>query len=170
MCKSLPYYFRPDMNFAVDWAFKANYLLTLLFTFIVQKYNYLSVSKVHAWSFRVFVIHRTLTLTLRIFNMRTRDHSYVCVAYTHGGLGTPSASQHNMFDSEKTLTTFSCAPDRGVRTSGLRIWSPMLHQLSHPVTPSYVIVQAGMFLYGIRVAFLKDRIDERAFSDDKTTL
>ena len=33
-----------------------------------------------------------------------------------------------------SLSIFSCAPD-GVRTSGLRIWSPTLYQLSHPVTP-----------------------------------
>ena len=51
-------------------------------------------------------------------------------------MGTPTTSQHNIFDSEKTLTHFSCAPDAGgIGTSGLLISSPALYQLSHPVTP-----------------------------------
>ena len=58
-----------------------------------------------------------------------RDDSYVCV-YTQG-LGKPTASQHNMFDSKKL--SLSCARD-GVRTSGHGILSPMLYWLSHPVT------------------------------------
>ena len=37
-----------------------------------------------------------------------RDHSYACV-YARG-LGTPTTSPHNIFDSEK-LTNISCAPD-----------------------------------------------------------
>ena len=52
--------------------------------------------------------------------------------YTRG-LGRPTASQHNMFDSEK-LFFFNCAPD-GIRTSVLRMLSPTLYELSHPVTP-----------------------------------
>ena len=36
-------------------------------------------------------------------------------AYIHGGLSTPTASQHNTFDAEKTLSRFSCAHD-GVGT------------------------------------------------------
>ena len=47
-------------------------------------------------------------------------------------MGTLTASQHNMFDSEK-LTMVSCASD-GIRTSVLWISSPTLYQLSHPVT------------------------------------
>ena len=52
-----------------------------------------------------------------IFQTCVHDHSYACV-YTRG-LGTPTVSQHNIFDS-KILTSFSCAPD-GVGTSGHRI-------------------------------------------------
>ena len=39
----------------------------------------------------------------RIFNVRRlRKHSYACVGVIHGGLlGTPTASQHNILDSEK---------------------------------------------------------------------
>ena len=44
--------------------------------------------------------------------MCVREHSCACV-YTQG-LGTLTASQHNIFDSEK-LTNFSCAPD-GIQT------------------------------------------------------
>ena len=84
----------------------------------------------HAGSFHVSVIHRTLTWTTQDL---LRAHVIILVrAYTHGALGTPTASQHNIFDSEK-LTNFSCAPD-GIRTSVLWISSPTLYQLSHPVT------------------------------------
>ena len=73
------------------------------------------VIDMHAGSrFRVSVIHRTLTWTTESLTC-VRDHSYACV-YTRG-LGTPTASQHNIFDSGKTLTNFSCAADaRGIRT------------------------------------------------------
>ena len=86
---------------------------------------YLSV---HAGSFRVSVIHRILTWTNRSLSC-VRDHSCECV-YPRG-LGTPTASQHTIVDSEK-LTTFSCAP------GSLRPLdptpSPTLYQLSHPST------------------------------------
>ena len=89
------------------------------------------VLQVHAVSFRVSVIHRTLAWAKGSLTCEP-DHSYA--AYTHGGLGTPTASQHNIFDTEK-LSHFSCAPDRAeVRTFGLWISSPTLYQLSHPAT------------------------------------
>ena len=71
---------------------------TLLFIFTVQKYIYPSVSKVHAGYFLVCVIHRTLTATAGSLTC-VREHVYACV-YTWG-LGTPTASQHIIFDSEK---------------------------------------------------------------------
>ena len=81
---------------------------------------------------RVSVIHRTLTWTTGSLTC-VRDHSYACV-FTQG-LGTPTTSQHNIFDSEN-LSHFSCAPGgAGIRTSGLWISRQMLYQLSHPVTP-----------------------------------
>ena len=86
--------------------------------------------QVHAGSFNVSVIHRTPTWTSGSLTC-VHDHPYAC-SYTRR-LGTPTTSQHNIFYSEK-LTDFSCAPDI-VRTSGLRISSPTLYQLSHPVTP-----------------------------------
>ena len=47
-------------------------------------------------------------------------------AYTHGGVGhTPTASQHNIFDLEKTHNFFLCS----------WISSPTLYQLSHHITP-----------------------------------
>ena len=82
----------------------------LLFKLTVQKYIDPSVSDVHAGSFPVSVIHQTLTWTTGSLTC-VHDHSYACV-YTQG-LGTPTLSQYNIFDSEK-LTHFSCAPD-GVR-------------------------------------------------------
>ena len=51
-------------------------------------------------------------MTLSLFFSGSVDHSCACV-YTWG-LGTPKASQHNIFDSEK-LTNFSSAPDE-IRT------------------------------------------------------
>ena len=70
--------------------------------------------KVHAGSFSVSIIHRTLTWTTGSWTW-VRDHSCACV-YARG-LGTPTASQHTIFDSEK-LTIFPYAPD-GIRTSVL---------------------------------------------------
>ena len=47
-------------------------------------------------------------------------------AYTHRGVGrTPTASQHNIFDLEKTHNFFLCS----------WISSPTLYQLSHHITP-----------------------------------
>ena len=113
-----------------QWALLTVQIVTSLFHFTVQKYMYPPVSKVHAGSFRVFVIHRTLTWTTGFLTC-VRDHSFTCV-YTRG-LGTPTASQHNIFDSEKTHF-FSCAPG-GIRTSVLWILKPTLYPVSHPVTP-----------------------------------
>ena len=48
--------------------------------------------------FVFFVTHRTLTWITGSLKC-VRDHSHACV-YTFG-LGTPTASQHNIFDSEK---------------------------------------------------------------------
>ena len=77
--------------------------------------------QVHADYFRVSIIHQTRTWTT---GSLTCVHGllYACV-YTRGGLGTPTASQHNLSDSEKL--SFSFAPD-GVRTSGHGISSPTI--------------------------------------------
>ena len=53
---------------------------------------------------------------------------------------------YNIFDSEK-LTIFSCAPDTdGVQTSCFWIWSPMLYQLSHPVSVTQLYIHV-MYKY-----------------------
>ena len=79
------------------------------------------------------VIHRTLTWTAGSLTC-VRDHYCACV-YTPG-LGTPTAIQNNILDSQK-LTFFSCAPE-GIRASVIWILSPTLYQLSQPVTPEVV--------------------------------
>ena len=95
-------------------------IITLLFPFtVVQKYVYPPVSKLHAGSLHVSIIHHTLTWTTGSLAC-VCDHSCTCV-HTQG-LGTPTASQHN-FDPEK-LTILFCAPD-GIRTSVLWILSPI---------------------------------------------
>ena len=58
------------------------------------------------WVFSCFCNPPNSDMDYRIFNMC--DHLYECV-YTWG-LGTPTASQH-IFDTGKTITNFSCAPD-----------------------------------------------------------
>ena len=65
-----------------------------------QKQRYPDL-QVHAGSFRVSVIHRTLRWTTGSLTC-VSDHLYACV-YTRG-LGTPTTSQHNIFDSKKTLS------------------------------------------------------------------
>ena len=84
---------------------------------------------VHAWSFPVSVIHQALTWTTGSLSS-LRDYSCACI-YTQG-LGTLTANQHNIFDSE-TLTNLSCAPGE-IRTSVLWISSLTIYQLNHPVT------------------------------------
>ena len=54
----------------------------------------------------------------------------------HTELSTLTVSQHNIFNSEKNLTNFSCADADGVRTSGLWISSLTFYQLSHPRHPA----------------------------------
>ena len=90
----------------------------------------------HAGSFRVSVIHQTLTWT----TVQDLYRSYVIIlvrAYTHtGGLGTQTASQHNIFYVEK-LTNFSCAPD-GIQNLGpLDLESDTLYQFSHTPSPLF---------------------------------
>ena len=69
----------------------------------------------------------------RILNVR----AYVIIivrACTHGGWAhRQRVSTTFFFDSEK-LTNMYCTPD-GIRNSVLWILSPMLYQVSHPVTP-----------------------------------
>ena len=59
--------------------------------------------KVHAGSYHVSVIHQSLTWTAESLRC-VRDHSYACV-YTRE-LGTPTVSQHSIFDSEKVSQIF----------------------------------------------------------------
>ena len=86
--------------------------------------------QVHAGYVRVSIIHRTLTWTTGSLTC-VHGLSYACV-YTRGWVGTPTASQHNLFDSQNL--SFSCAPD-GVRTLDHCISSPTLLPVSQPVTP-----------------------------------
>ena len=77
MCKSLPY-----------------------FHLLYRSTFYAPVSKMHAGSFRVSVIHQTLTWTTGFLTC-VRDCSCACV-YTRG-IGTPT-SQHNVFDSGEKIS------------------------------------------------------------------
>ena len=61
------------------------------------------VLQVHAGSFRVSVIYRSLTWTTGSLTC-VGDDSYACV-YTRG-LGTPTTSQYNIFYSEKLSNLF----------------------------------------------------------------
>ena len=60
-----------------------------------------------AGSFHVSIIHWTLTWTIGSLSC-IRDHSCVCV-YTQG-LSTPTASQHNIFESEKLTQDSNLGP------------------------------------------------------------
>ena len=69
----------------------------------VHKYLYSSVIILHAGSFRVSIICRTLTWTTGSLTC-VRDRSY---AYGRG-LGTSTVSQHNIFDWKNSHTFFLC--------------------------------------------------------------
>ena len=125
VCKSSPYHFH--------LLYRSKYICPCWRGWLGVK-NQLSiypVSKVHAGSLRVSVIHLTLTWTTGTLAC-VRDHSYACV-HTRG-LGTHTASQQNIFDSEK-LRFFSCATD-GIRTSVLWSW---VRRSTNWATPPQVI-------------------------------
>ena len=64
-----------------------------------------SPTLVHAGSFRVFVTPPNSDMTTGSLTcVRIRGHSYACV-HTRGS-GTPTASQHNIFDSETLSVQF----------------------------------------------------------------
>ena len=82
----------------------------------------------HAGSFRVSIIHRSLTWITGSLTC-VRDYSYTCITHTEVG-HTDNESEHH-FWLGKTLTHFYRAPDAGgVRTSDLWISNPTLYQLS----------------------------------------
>ena len=85
----------------------------------------------HAGSFHVSVIHRTLTWTTQDL---LRAHVIILVrAYTHGALGTPTASQHNIFDSEKPKKILCCRRDLNLGPLDLKSDALPIEPPRHPV-------------------------------------
>ena len=83
------------------------------------------------WVFSCFsVIHRTLTWTTWALAC-VRGHSRALI---YQGVGAHRQRVSTTFLTRKNLPSFSCALDR-IRTSVLWILSPVLYQLSRPVTP-----------------------------------
>ena len=67
--------------------------------------------------------------------MCVRDYSYACM-YTQG-MGTPTASQHNVFDLEKLSHIFIVLlTQAGFEPPIFWISNPTLYPLSHPVSHS----------------------------------
>ena len=96
----------------------------------------LELITVHAGSFRVSTIHRTLYMDYRIFNLRSlRGHSYACVhIYIHGGcMGTctdSESTQHLL--TRKNSHNFSLCSCRGWNVGSLDLESDAL-----PTEPSH---------------------------------
>ena len=88
--------------------------------------------KVHAGSFFVSVIHNILTWTTGSLKKRTWSFLRVRIC-TRGVGGTPTASQHDNFDSEK-LSQIALVLLTGFEPRIFGSWVPMLYPLSHPVT------------------------------------
>ena len=115
------------------WLGVKNQLSMYLF---LLKYIYSSVSKLHAGSFLCFRNPPKSDMDYMIYITCVRHHCYAYVCTR--GLGTPTSSQHNIFDSGK-LKKCSCARSWRRSNSGhwcQRIWSPTLYWLIHPVTPT----------------------------------
>ena len=93
-----------------------NYLPTYLLTYLPT--YLLTYLPTYLPTYRVY----------RIFNM-----IILMRTYTHGGLGTPTSSQHICFDSEKLSPIFSCAPDWAGRGSNLGSLDLESHAL--PIEP-----------------------------------
>ena len=83
-------------------------IITLLFTllFTVQKYIYPSVCKVHAVSFRVSVIHRTLTRTTE--SLTCVRWPFLCVRM-HTGVGHTDSESTQQFWLAQTHKLFFCS-------------------------------------------------------------
>ena len=108
MCKSLPYYFH----------------LLYRSTFILLSAKCM---------LGIFVFRRTLAWWTTGSLTCVRDHSCACVYHcTHGGWAYRQQVSTTYLTWENTI--FSCVSS-GIRTSVLWIFSLMLYQLSHPVTP-----------------------------------
>ena len=95
------------------------------------------VLQVHAGSFRVSVIHRTLKWTIGSLTC-VRDYSYACTrthtrrVHAHTGLGTPTASQHNILTRKNSYNLFLCSG----RDLNLWSWSPLeLETDALPIEP-----------------------------------
>ena len=102
--------------------------------------------KVHAGSFRVSIIHQTLTRTAGTLTcVRDHSHSYACVRI-HTGVGhTDESAQH--FWLGNTLTIFLCTPGAGgVRTTGRQWCSANYHEdtsLNHRTTVMFRELSRG---------------------------
>ena len=95
-----------------------------------QRYPFLQV---HVGSFCVSVIHRTLTWTTGHLTC-VCGRSYAC-GYTHGGLGTPTTSQHNILNSEKLSQFLFLCSWRGSNLRSMDLESDALYtKPSHPDT------------------------------------
>ena len=98
----------------------------------LQEQRY-SVLQVYAGSVssKTSVIHRTLTWTAG-YSTCVRDHSYECMRI-HTGLGTPTTSQHYIFDSKK-LSHFFIVLLAGFEP---RVFGSRLRRSTDLATPSH---------------------------------
>ena len=140
-----------------------------------RRLNYAPVSRVLVGSFHVSGIHRTLTCTTGYLTcQRQRDHSYAC-EYTRG-LGThrQRVSIFSSWNNNHEFSQFCLVLLTEVRTSGLRLWSPTLCQLSHSVTPDdgFFVARTSSNLHGTCSYEIKDtlvRVEGRLLSQSLAT-
>ena len=114
-------------------------IMTLLFPFTVQNYMYPPVSKVHAGSFRVSVIHRTLTWTTGSLTC-VRDHScariyIICIRASVGHTDHESA-QHFLLGKPHVFLCSSVTrfEPRAFEVDALPIEPPRHPHHSRPTT------------------------------------
>ena len=86
------------------------------------------------WVFSCFHNPPNSDMDYRIFNVRTWSFLCVRILYTRG-LGTPTASQHNIFDSKKITIVYCASNAGGVRTSGLWIARSRVRRSTNSATP-----------------------------------
>ena len=108
-------------------------IIALLFPFTVQKYVYPPVSKAHAGSLRVSVIHQTQTWTTGSLAC-IRDCSCVCV-YTRG-LGTLTASHVSTTFLTQKSSQFFLVLLMGFKPQSCGSWA---QRTTNWATPSHVM-------------------------------
>ena len=145
MCKSSPYYFH--------WLYRSTFIL-------------LSGPQSVSWVFSCFRNPPKSDMSYRIFNVRM--WSFLCVRIHTRGLSTQTASQHNIFDSEK-LNNKNIVLLTGFEPQSFASWVRRSTNWATPVTPCK-IARVYNFLHGQNLTLIQSHKRLRIATDVISTM